>query len=540
VFVDPDNPDSEGRAKVTGFCFACSTYVDNPYGDSREVDVTTVKGKSEEEIVAEMEEINNLSVCDLAVRKLRANMLEEFGVKVGVSLQDGKTPSYVFFPYTSKGEVAKWKARLLSPKRMWSVGSCKDVDLFGWERALRMGSRRLIIVEGEFDAVALASILDRYTKEPYRDNIPAVCSLPHGAASAKNHLSRLLPKIRKSFKEVAFCFDDDEAGKKALKDCSKLMPEAQTIELPDKDANACIVNNKQKAAFAAAQFNSKKVKNTRIVWGRDVHESAKVPPEWGLSWPWEGFTDITRGIRFGETYYFAGAPKMGKSDVVNEIGEHLIVEHGVKCLFAKPEESNNKTYKLLLGKVEGKVFHDPKVEFDGDAYERAGKRIMDNMCMLDLYQNITYEILKEDIIEAASHGCKGIFVDPITNLTNGMDTSTANTHLQYVAQDLAALAKDLDLAIFIFCHVNKQAKGSVRFDRGGEITTDDFAGSSAMARSCNYAIALQGNKDRNLEIEQRNMRELVVLADREFGESGSIHIYWNYKTQLYTEVKAHD
>ena len=41
-------------------------------------------------------------------------------------------------------------------------------------------------------------------------------------------------------------------------------------------------------------------------------------------------------------------------------------------------------------------------------------------------------------------------IDPITNLTNGMDSGDANVKLQEIAQDLSAMAKDLNIAIFIF------------------------------------------------------------------------------------------
>lgn len=225
-----------------------------------------------------------------------------------------------------------------------------------------------------------------------------------------------------------------------------------------------------------------------------------------------------------------------KSEVVNAIGSHLVKAHNLKIMMAKPEEANAKTYKLMAGKMTGKIFHDPKVEFDYEAYEEAGKKLRTNLCMLDLYQNITWQGLKDDIISAANEGVKAIFIDPITNLTNGLPTTEINTVLQGVAQELATMAKDLDIVIFIFCHLNKPAKGAKPWDRGGSITTDYFAGSSAMARSCHYAIGMEGNKDPELTEEERNMRKLVLLADREYGESGSVQLYWDKNSGLFNEI----
>lgn len=225
-----------------------------------------------------------------------------------------------------------------------------------------------------------------------------------------------------------------------------------------------------------------------------------------------------------------------KSEMVNAIGAHLIKTHGLSILMAKPEEANKKTYKLLASKIVGKIFHDPKVEFDEEAYEEAGEIIKNKMCMLDLYQNITWDVLKADIHAAVGEGVKAVFIDPITNLTNGMSMSEGNEFLQGFSQEVAALSKDLDIVTFLFCHLNKPAKGNTPWDRGGKVTTDYFAGSSGMARSCNYAMAIQGNKDPELPLEERNIRDLVILADREYGESGGVRLYWDYKTGLFNQM----
>lgn len=529
--------DEEG--KLSGYCFSCGTYVHDPLGQGKTLDDIPKKerlGKTKEEIEAEIAEIEECESVALPERRLPKKALSYFGIKVGLSQQDGETPTYHFYPYTKDKKVVGYKVRHIETKKMWSVGDCKDVDLFGWVKATATGAKRLIITEGELDAAAMKTILHTYTKEAYIDYMPAVCSLPHGASAAGRDIAKLLPKINKHFKEVSLCFDNDKAGEKATEDVCKILPGATVITLPDKDANECLINGNGKAAFAATQFNAQKSKNSRLVWGSEVHEAAKQKAEWGLSYPWDGLTEKTRGIRFGETIYIGAGEKLGKSELVNAIGAHLIREHGLKIMVAKPEEANNKTYKLMAAKMTGRIFHDPKVEWDEDAYEKAGELLKTHLCMLNLYQNVDWEILKSDIYSAVSEGVKAVFIDPITNLTNGMAPSEINTALQGIAQELAAIAKDLDIVIFIFCHLNKPPKGSRPWDRGGKITTDYFAGSSAMARSCNYAMGLEGDKDPELSEEERNMRSLVLLADREYGESGEVRLYWDRNTSLFNEA----
>jgi twinkle protein len=282
-------------------------------------------------------------------------------------------------------------------------------------------------------------------------------------------------------------------------------------------------------------FNSSKPKNSRIINARDLHQAAKKRPEWGLSWPWKHITEKTRGIRFGETIYLGAGQKQGKSEIVNTLVSHFINEHTLKCFVAKPEEANTKTYKLVAGKMVGRIFHDPKVPFDEEAYERAGELIGDNLYMVNLYQHLGWETLKADIREAAAMGCRAIFIDPITNLTNGMEAAQANVKLQEIAQELSAMALDLNVVIFIFCHLRNPDAGPPH-ERGGEVLSSQFAGSRAMARSCNLMLGIEGNRDPNLQKEQRNLRTLVLLEDREFGETGRFGLYWDDSTGLFNEI----
>ena len=145
-------------------------------------------------------------------------------------------------------------------------------------------------------------------------------------------------------------------------------------------------------------------------------------------------------------------------------------------------------------------------------------------------------LLKADIYAAKAEGVDAVFIDPITNLTNGMSAADANTKLQEIAQELAAMAKDLDIAVFIFCHLRNPDAG-LPHDRGGAVLTSQFAGSRAMGRSCNYMFGIEGNKDPDLPEEERNIRTIVLLDDREYGEVGRFPLYWSNKTTMFTEIK---
>jgi twinkle protein len=519
-----------------GHCFACGEHIPDPYGDKPEGYKPVRLVKTPEQIEAEIQEIHEYATHDLKDRKLRRESLEYFGVKIGVSEQDGVTPITHYYPYRKDGKITGYKVRLIEGKRMWSVGDLKDVELFGWDKAIQTGGKKLFITEGELDAVALYQIFkDHNAGTQWAAMAPAIVSLAHGSGSAAKELGKHIQEIRKTFKEIILVFDMDAAGKKAADEVVRIIPDAMVATLPEKDANDCLIQGRSKAAYNACQFNASKPKNTRLVSGDELHEKAKEPAKYGVSWPWRHITEATRGIRTGETIYIGAGQKQGKSEIVNTLAAHFIKEHNWKVFLVKPEESNNKTYKLVAGKLVGKFFHDPTKPFDEQAYDKAGEVLRGHLYLLNLYQHVDFNTLKGDIRQAALEGCKAIIIDPITNFTNGMSAADANTKLQEIAQELAAMALDLDVVIFIFCHLRNPDSG-LPHELGGAVLSSQFAGSRAMARSCNLMLGLEGNRDPALKPEERNLRTLILLEDREFGETGRYGLYWDKATGLFNEI----
>ena len=546
---------AEEDGSVNGFCFACNTYVEHPYGkDIKLSDIPKKPEKTPEDIQEEINEVLSYPTVDVRERKLRAASLEAFGVKIGLSERDGVTPTDMNFPLTREGNLVGFQVKGLGGSgKVWAIGDCKDVDLFNWENAKRSGARKLIITEGMADSVAVHSIFSLYGKPEY---MPAIVSIPYGAGRAHICLQKQAKEIKRLFKDIVLCFDNDKPGQEAVQRCMLVLPEAKSVILPEKDANDCLMKGRGKAAYNALSFQAEAPKNTRLVTASLIHEKAREPAKWGeLSWPWDKMNNDQRGIRLGETIYLGAGTKMGKTTIKNALGAHFIMNDKAKVFMACPEEPNVMTYKLMANQITGKVFHDPMVEFDEDAYDYAGEVMRDKLYMLNIYQHLSWETLKEDIKEVVADGCKAVFIDPITNLTNGVDSGEANTFLQGFAQDLSAMARDLNFTAFLFAHL-KASEGQIAADKrtsmynkgqyldlgncshemGGSVYSSQFAGSRAMQRSCNLMLGLLGNKDPDLPENIRNTREIRVLEDRMFGSSAKYQLFWNNKTGKFVEV----
>ena len=523
----------------TGFCFSCHKYVHNPYGDkpSGYKPPAAVPLRPVEEI---LEEVNTIaatwSTVALPSRGLTKEALEYFGIKVGVSESDGVTPDVAALPVYREGNLVSYKMRSIADKRIFSLGNSKTPDMFGWQQALASGAPRLIITEGEYDAVAIYQVLKQLSDIKYKDFNPAVVSLTNGSSGAKSEVLRNLEEIKRNFKDVVLAFDMDDAGNKAAEDVVKILPTAMRAGLPAKDANECLQKGNLKALKNAVLFKAATQKNTSIVYGSSLKEAAMAKPEWGLSYPWASMTALTRGERWGETQYLGAGVKLGKSTILNALAAHKITVHDEKVFLCKPEEQNAMTYKLLVGQVAGRIFHDPNKEFDEEAFNEAEKLVGDSVCMLDLYQHVSWENIKQDILTAAGEGYRTVYLDPITCFTNTVSSAEANEMLVRIASEAAAMAHDHKLSMWLFCHLNAPGKDKKPHEAGGKVLSSQFAGSRSMMRAAHTMWGLQGDKSPELDAEDRNKRQLVLLEDRLMGATGIVDLFYDSTTGKLEEI----
>lgn len=551
VFADEETGD------VNGFCFACSTFVANPYGDPVKVDeIDLPPPKTQEEIEEEIQDVLSYTTVDLKERKLRAEDLEFFGIKVALSEMDGETPTATYFPVTKNGELSGYYVRTLGDKKyQFSIGDVKKGEPLGWSQAKKSGAYKIIITEGGYDMVAVRGIFRRYGNEEYQ---PAIISLPNGVNSVDSSLGPLARQIKTQFKEVILAFDMDEKGQDAVRKATALLPGAKVATLPEKDANDCVIKGASKAAYTALNFGASLSKNTKIITAdHALHVRARTPQPYGsLTWPFPLANKMFRNLHTGKTMYIGAGVKMGKSVLIDTMTGHFIKEDGVRVTLIQPEAgSPEEQYKRIAGQIVGKVFHDPEVGFDYDAYDRAEEILSGKLDLIEAYQYLNWGALKEDIIMSARMGSKVVVLDPLTNLTAGMDSGEANAFLTGLTRDMSALAKEEDIAFIITSHL-KAPDGSIAQDtrakmyregkyvglgncpheRGGSIYSNQFTGSRAMMQACDLMLGLEGNKDPELPEHISSLRWLTVLEDRMFGNTGSIPLFYNENTASYREA----
>jgi twinkle protein len=306
----------EEDGSYNGYCYACKTYVKDPYAQHPEgYNPPPPSRKSPEVVQKEIKEALGLPIRAIPDRGLTQETCERFGTRVGLDTRNGQDIASHYYPYTNHdGEVDAFNVRICDPKKFFGIGQRKESNPFGWDKRLK--TKALYITEGEIDAMSLYQILKESAKEWAVKNgkqwddryVPDIISLPTGASSASRVLSRLADTIEREYREVRIVFDNDEAGQNATQDAVKALDGRKfklfVCTLPKKDVNECMLAGMSQDVIKACVYNASEKISGKVIRSNELRNLAKERPKMGSPWPWPTMTELTRGKRLGEVYYF--------------------------------------------------------------------------------------------------------------------------------------------------------------------------------------------------------------------------------------------
>lgn len=534
----------------------------------------TAKNNSNKYESETMEDVSKYPILAIPERFITKQAAEHYGIRTAVSPKDGKTHIAHYFPYYYNGELVGYKKRDLTVPKLaqfhfTTVGfQSAKCDLFGMQAGNKTGGKKVVITEGEYDCAALWSVM----KEKYPAANPNVVSISSGTANAVQNLGQKQNQSwLNKFEDKITAFDSDKAtqeerekqkimkGKDATAAVYGLMPDIKVADFPDdhdpidmikagmaEQLYWCVMKPKNYTPDGFVKFESFAVKASEL-------------PQLGKPWPWPSMTKLSLGRRLGEGHYIGAGVKIGKSEFVNQLSEHIIkVEQGRIALF-KFEEEPEITCKKIAGKMYGKDFTNPEkvifVDDDGVLRDIYGKEIYDvtkgffdqatlteavnevgdKVIYYNNYGACSWDVVKGAIRHAVLvEGVKDIVLDPISRMVQGLTAAEANTALEKFADGLSKMAKDLEFTYYCFCHLKAPESGPAH-ERGGKVLSHQFTGSRAMMRSTYYMWGIERNKDPDLSPKERNTSTIVLLEDRKYGRSGYFKVYYDPETGEYKE-----
>lgn len=528
----------------SGYCFSCGRYVSNPLGEISEEDaekIRNIQPKTKEEIEEEIAEIKECKYLDIKYRDMDPEDWKYYGVRLGVSTYDGVTPAFVCFPRTKDGKVVSFKVKCFNKKIMWSVGENEDIDLYGWARASKAGSKTLYITEGEEDAQALRKMLKQMNRGTEYESLDyAVVSLNNGASSAVKEIARQLKDINALFKEVVLVFDQDRPGQDAAREVvSKLLPDAKIAKLPCKDANACLHEGRVKATRDAVVFNMQKSMPSTIRSMDSLLEEALEEVQYGISTPWPELDKLTYGIRKKEVWGIGGGTGTGKTTIAHELMAHVGKAHGWRSLGILMEETGADSLRNLAGKVDCIPYNTPGMKYDKEKFKNT---VMDLSKHIVLWNHdeisdphSTWNGIKQTI---RTYGAEVdmVEIDNMTALSEGLSMSDKNDFIGLVAKECVDLATKFDICIIIFSHLNAPDKNSRSHENGGKVHESQFTGSRALQRYCHMMFGFERNK----QAIDPNCSIIRLLKNRKYGKTGHIKTYYDPETSRLTQRNWED
>jgi twinkle protein len=490
----------------SAFCFSCRASFPAP----REGNQLMFEQQEFSSWGNNLDEIrDDYAVRGFKERNIFKQVSEHYGVKVSYDIDGGIDAHY--YPYYDGDALAGYKVRKL-PKDFTSVGKVRG-GLFGQQ--LYTGGRRLVITEGELDAMAVQSAW--YKK--YKTFYPVV-SLR--SASSIKDLIEERDWIR-NFDEVVIWFDKDEAGAEATKEAARIIgyDKVKIAKSQEKDASDVWIkepDNLLKIIYDSSDYTPAGILTKEDLWTQletyNTLESVPYPPFMN------GLNDKLKGMRFGEITLWTSGTGSGKSTLLREIAVHLLQTTDDKVGIVSLEESPAETARKMAGMA---LNRNPAAEEIPLEELRIGYDELfgdDRVLVLDHQGSISDGSIMDYLEYMCLSGAKYLFVDHITILASeGADGLTGNEAIDKIMNDLLRLVKKHNVWIGLISHLRKTDNKGKSFEEGKLPSMDDIRGSGSIKQISMDIIAFARNVSAD-SAEERNTILTKVLKCRYTGLTG--------------------
>ena len=447
--------------------------------------------------------------------------IEPAAVKFYGVVEDAVCYAYPYFKPDGH-EPCAFKLRGKQQKTFRVVGDMKGVEMFGQRQHEGKRSKRIIVVEGEWDALAARQGLKH--KEQYDEH---VVSLTRGAAGVRKDLETAY-NFLDSYDEIILGFDADDAGQKAVAEmCDVFAGKIKVMRFDTsigKDANDYVKAGKkqelQRLMFDAKPFTPDGVLTSDELWERLNRER----PEALGYYPWGPLNKLTYGFRPTELVTVCAGSGLGKSSILREIVMHIkqTTDNKIGCLFM--EESVERTAEGFMGVDLSTPVHLPTspVKRGDTQYKDSFDRTFgdDQLFIMDASFDTgatVDQVVSRVRYMAKAMNCKVIILDHISILVSGGQFGDERRALDEIMTKLRTLTQDTGIVLFAVSHLKRpDGKGH---EEGAVTSVAQLRGSASIAQLSDFVIGLERNGQADDETE-RNTTHIRVLKNRFSGITG--------------------
>lgn len=414
--------------------------------------------------------------------------------------------------------------KIRKPDKKFTVIGGPKLPLYG-QWLWREGGRRLVVTEGELDALSVSQA--QLHKWP-------VVSLPSGAAHAAKVFRQNLEYLE-SFDKVVICFDQDDPGRKAAKEAAEVLSPRKALicVLPRKDASDMLQAG-EAAELVSALWDSKPYTPDGILSGPEVLSKMLQAHKDGLPVPHEGLMTKTYGIRPGEIFTVCAGTGTGKSTLAREIAVSSI-EAGFTVGYIGLEESVGRTGLGLCGialNVPAHLQQPPEEDL-----KSAWKQLQDRIYLYDHFGSLDSEILMGKLRYLAKGlECDLLILDHLSIVISGQAEGDERRNIDLTMTALASLVQECSVAAVVVSHLKRP--DGVPHEEGRKVSLSDLRGSSSIGQLSHTVVALERDQQ---DAEESSLMEVRVLKCRHTGLTGSAgYLRWHQETGRLLEETPQD
>jgi twinkle protein len=387
-----------------------------------------------------------------------------YNVKTKIS-SDGK-PISQSFVYPNRSS----KTRYLDRKDFyWDNSVASEPSLFGKDKFSAGSHKYVTITEGEYDALSLYQVL----KSPVV-SIRSAASAASDCAMERSWLN--------SFERIYIAFDSDAAGKDATARVARLFDYNKVFQVKftkHKDANE-YAQAGESDELRNIWWNSKQYLPDAIISSfSDFKTILTETTKSAVPYPFPTLTEMTYGIRTGESVLVTALEGVGKTEFMHAIEYELLkgTDEPVGAIFL--EEPKKRHLQAMAGLHLKVPAHLPtcglsELEIFEAVKQAAGKD--DRLHIYNHFGSDSPDTILDNIrFLVGVRGCRYILLDHIGMVVSGLLGDDERRALDYLATRLEMMVVELDFALLLVSHVN---------DNG------ETRGSRMIGKICNTRIDL--------------------------------------------------
>lgn len=449
--------------------------------------------------------LTGIEFREITGRRLQERTCARFGYGLA-ELDDDKVH---VAPYcNAAGEVVAQKVRT-KDKNFIVLGDMGEAGLFG-QQLCRAGGKRLVITEGEIDALSVAQAFGLSWD---------VVSVPNGAQGARRALQKHLEFVE-SYEEVVLFFDNDPPGIKAANECAELLSPGKAkiaTAAPAKDANELLQQSGSKRVQEAV-WNARAVRPDGVLLGTDCWDALTTEPAEGLPLPWPRLNELLGGVRPGELTTIAAGTGQGKSSLVRHVAWHMRAAHDQVVGYLGLEESVAKTTRYLVGIDMRRALWLPGVKATAEEMRPSFDRIMAKVALLDNFGTLDPDVLLSRIrYMAKGLGATIVVLDHVSIVASGFALDTDERRgIDLVMTRLRSLVEETGIHLFVVSHLRRVGDSH---EEGGQVSLSHLRGSQSIQQLSDNVIALERDQQDEDE-DERAICLARVLKCRVTGNTG--------------------